>query len=366
MKRVLILNNKRFSYDQISNDEFNVGLLSDFEKNTLFFCKEWLRGRKVFELQTSGSTGIPKKILIDRHQMVASARLTIDKLGLSAGDTALVCIDTAYIGGKMMLVRAMEGDLNIIAIEPSSDPFKNISPSTSIDFTALVPMQLTVALETNPKGKNLLDNMKAIIVGGGAINLHLENVAQEIKAPVFSTYGMTETVSHIALKKINGPEKEQYFTVFKGIQIGQDERGCLTINGELTNNETIVTNDVVDIIDDYSFQWIGRADNIINSGGIKINAEKLEQKAEQAFSQHKVNRRFIFAGMGDDMLGEKLILVIEGPPLFAEQELALISTLKIILPPYHAPKELRYVSTFTETNTGKIRRKRTIEQLEKD
>src|SRR5690606_36061601 len=133
---------KVYSYDQISSGDFDLNRLSDFEKSTLIFCKDWLNGKKEFELQTSGSTGIPKKINIYREQMKASAWQTINKLGLSAGDAALVCIDTAYIGGKMMLVRGMEADLKLIAVEPTSNPYEALAPAETLDFVALVPLQL--------------------------------------------------------------------------------------------------------------------------------------------------------------------------------------------------------------------------------
>lgn len=356
MKRVLILNQKEFSYDQISAGEFDRNLLTEFERNTLLFCRDWLNGKGSFELQTSGSTGIPKKIKVLREQMKASAWLTINRLGLTSEDTALVCISTAYIGGKMMLVRGLEAGLNLVAVEPASDPFEKIDESAFVNFTALVPLQLKKALGGGQKHRRLLDEMKAIIVGGGAISSELELQTQAIKSPVYSTYGMTETVSHIAVKKVNEPGKDKYFKVFEGIDIDQDDRGCLTIKGAVTNGETIVTNDVVDIIDDHAFLWIGRADNIINSGGIKINAEQLEQKIDQLADGLLKNKRFFIAGLKDEALGEQVTFILESVPMSIILEATLLEKLKAGLPPYHHPRRVLYLPRFVETETGKINR----------
>lgn len=356
MKRVLLLNQKEFTYDQISNERFDYEGLSDFEKDTLIFCKDWLNGKEFFELHTSGSTGTPKKIIITRHQMVASARLTIKKLSLSPGDAAFVCLDTAYVGGKMMLVRAFEGDMNMTIVSPCSNPLKNFNTDSRFDFTAMIPMQLKNSLGEDTAKVGILNRMKAIIIGGGAIDSQLEEALQVIKAPVYSTYGMTETVSHIALKKMNEPSKADFFTAFEGVNIAQDERGCLTINSLVTNNETIITNDLVEIIDEQSFQWIGRIDNVINSGGIKINAEKLEHQIADVAGDLLSERRFIIVGIKDATLGEKVVLLIEGKPLPEHLNSALVERLKAGLPVFHSPKNIFYLPRFLETETGKVMR----------
>ena len=361
MKQVLTLNHKAYTYDQISAGNFDSHPLSDFEKNTLHFCGDWLNGKASFELHTSGSTGAPKKITIQREQMKASASLTTNALGLTAGDTALVCIDTAYIGGKMMLVRGFEAGLNLIAVEPSSDPFETIDLSQPIDFTALVPLQLKKVLECSLKNRVLLDKMKAVIIGGSAIDTQLEQEVQAVKSPVYSTYGMTETVSHIALRRVNGPIRDDFFKVFKDICIDQDERGCLTIQGAVTNHEIIVTNDVVEIIDEHSFLWVGRADNVINSGGVKVSAEKLEQQVSAIAGDFLNSRRFFVAGLKEQRLGEQVTLIVEGAPFPEKTEADLLAKLKSDLPLYHNPKEVLYLPAFVETATRKINRKGSLE-----
>lgn len=363
MKRILLLNQNEFDYDQISKGNFVDEHLSDFEKNTLRFCKVWLNGERFFELQTSGSTGTPKKIVVTRQQMEASARLTIKNLGLSPGDTAFVCLDTAYVGGKMMLVRGFVGYMKMIIVSPGSNPLKSLNSNSHFHFAAMIPMQLKNSLEGGPPQVNLLNQAKAIIIGGGAIDSQLEETLQIIKAPVYSTYGMTETVSHIALKKMNEPDKTEHFTVFEEVEIGQDERGCLTIEGPVTNNERIMTNDLVKLINKKAFQWIGRIDNVINSGGIKINAEELEHQIRNSSADLLNKRRFIVAGIKDATLGEKVILLIEGKPLSNDLNYSLVERLKKDLPVFHSPKNIFYLPEFLETKTGKIMRDLTVAAL---
>lgn len=293
--------------------------------------------------------------------MKASAAMTIEKFGLKPGDNILVCMDTAYIAGKMMLVRGMEGSMTMTIVTPAADPFQGLPPNTRFDFTALVPLQIKTILEGREENKAMLDSMKAIIVGGGAINSALEEELQKVKTPVYSTYAMTETVSHIALRRLNGPEKETLYHTLPKVAIGLDDRGCLTINAPVTNFETIVTNDLVTIVDEGSFRWEGRIDNVINSGGIKIHTENLEQGIGKLFDQLKLPNRFFVIGMPHESLGEMAVLMMEGEPLEKIVEQEILSALKHSLPAYHVPKQVYYLSQFVETKTGKIQRRKSME-----
>lgn len=364
MSRALLLNNKEFFYDQIAKGDIDHNLLTDFEKNTLNFCREWLNGSEEFELKTSGSTGVPKNIIVSRRQMEESSRLTTKKLGLVPGDTSFICLDTAYIGGKMMLVRSFEQKMNMVIVSPSSDPFADMDEK-HFDFTALIPMQMQKILQNKPEKIGILNRMKAIIVGGGVINHHLANAIQQVKAPVYATYGMTETVSHIALRKINTPDKMDYFEAFKELKIDQDERGCLTVSGELTNNEVIKTNDLVEIIDKKRFRWLGRIDNVINSGGVKVHVEQLEDRIERLNMNILNGRRFIIVGMKDDLLGERVTLLVEGKPFQKNDESLLLTELNRVVPAYHHPKAVFYLPEFKETDTGKVNRNKTFAALTK-
>lgn len=356
----LILNNRKYDYAQIVKDDFDRTQLTSFEVGTLAFCREWLRGQEHYQLTTSGSTGKPKPIQISRYQMKASAAMTIQKLGLEPGDHILVCMDTAYIAGKMMLVRGLEGGMAMTIVTPSADPFNTLPPNIQFDFTALVPLQIQTLIEGSPEYTEILNNMKGIIIGGSAISSSLEEAIQAVKSPVYSTYAMTETVSHIAMRRLNGPDRSNVYHTMPGVKIGLDSRGCLTIHAPVTNFETIVTNDLVTIIDEHRFTWEGRIDNVINSGGIKIHTEQMEHRIEQVLHTMGLHNRFFVGSIPHESLGEMAVLVIEGKPLGESDEALLRKQLKLKLPKYHEPKRVFYLDAFVLTETGKIQRKKSL------
>lgn len=339
-------------------------VLAPYFQATLSFCRQWLSGVSSFMLYTSGSTGTPKPITITRSQMEASARMTIKALQLDTSDTALVCLNTAYIAGKMMLVRGFEAGMDLVIVQPSSLPFIEVPAGMTIHFTAMVPLQVQATLASEDVNQAArLNELKALLIGGAAVSYPLQQaIHQNITAPVYSTYGMTETVSHIALKRLNGPEQKAY-KVLNGIHIGTDERGCLTIQGTVTNGQQLVTNDVVQLTDAKHFIWIGRADHIINSGGVKIFPEKVESVIAQILHQATVTVRFFIAGIPDTRLGEKVVLVLEGNPLQPHTEEKLRASLSQQLHPYELPKHIYYVREFTTTATGKIQRQQTLNSI---
>ncbi|MEZ4903071.1 MAG: AMP-binding protein [Spirosomataceae bacterium] len=319
------------------------------------FCQSYLGGEKEFLLQTSGSTGEPKPIIVTRRQMQASAYTTQQALNLKKNQNALVCLNVGYIAGIMMLVRGLEIDLTMYVIPPSSDPFLSLPEDIQIDFAAFVPLQLQTLLEKNNHGR--LNQLKVIIVGGAVVNSSLLAQIQTLKVPVFSTYGMTETVSHVALRKLNGEDASDYFQLLEGIEAATDERGCLRLKGAVTNEVWIQTNDVVEWIDHHHFRLVGRADNIINSGGVKIQLEKIERAIEKIWD---ISARYFVWWKPDERLGQKLILVVEN-----DQNLALIAlkvALEKYLTPYEIPKEIIVFEKFVETPTGKVDKQRTFAQ----
>ena len=322
---------------------------SPFEAETFSFINQWLSGQQTFILQTSGSTGTPKEITVTREQLRASAHRTINKLKLSHKQTALVCLDTKYIAGKMMLVRALETNMKIVAIEPSSNPLKSVS--TQPDFGAFVPLQLDEIFKDEGLVKKL-NQFQSIIIGGAAVSESLREKIKSLSCDVYATYGMTETVSHIALQKLNGADAQEYFETFPDVKIKLDSRDCMVI--ELPGfNEPIVTNDLVNIIDNHHFKILGRFDNIINSGGVKLVPETIEKK----LSSLLVHQSFFVAGVADERLGHKLVLIVEGNVL---PDLA--NKLKLALPAYEVPKEILYVDKFIRTETQKINRIKTVEK----
>ncbi|MFZ1808541.1 MAG: AMP-binding protein [Cyclobacteriaceae bacterium] len=349
----IVINGKNFSYDQIINNSFDA--TSDFEHSTLEFCHDWLTDKKQFTLQTSGSTGTPKKITFSRDQMVASARMTEAALGLQEGDTALVCLDTKYIAGQMMLVRSFVTGMNINASEPSSNPFTSTDINQKIDFVALVPYQLQAILEANPEQ---LDEVRVVIIGGAPIGSSLKERLKAVKCEIYATYGMTETLSHIGLMKLNGSNPEDYFTALPEVEIEKDERGCLVIKTDFLS-ESVITNDLVDLKESNQFKWLGRWDNIINTGGVKVIPEKIEKQLEEIFRLCDINSRFFINGFPDTNLGQKVCLLIESPPFEEDILLNLQSEMKAGLSKYEIPREIKFLKSFEETETGKINRAKT-------
>lgn len=321
---------------------------SDFERETFLFIEKWMNGAESVTLYTSGSTGAPKEITLTRSQLQQSAQRTIKVLKLSSSQTALVCLDTKYIAGKMMLVRALEANMRIAAVEPSSNPLINISAQP--DFGAFVPLQLDEIFRDNDSVKKL-NQFNSIIVGGASVSISLLEKIKTLSCAVYATYGMTETVSHIALQKLNGVDAQDHFETLSGVKIKTDERDCLVI--ELDGfQETIITNDLVKIIHTSGFNVLGRYDNIINSGGIKLVPETIEKKLSPLIDQS-----FFVAGISDERLGQRLVLLVEGDP-----KTALPAALKLALSAYEIPKEIFYLDHFVRTETQKINRPQTIEK----
>ena len=359
-----------YPFDSISCNGRKIGLrdilnnnatpLSGFEASAYSFIQQWFSGTEIFVQITSGSTGVPKSIVITRNQMIASARLTQLALQLKSGDTSFVCLDPEYIAGKMMLVRSFVTGMNIIAADPSANPFLNIPMGVSIDFTALVPFQLYEILGSSEVSK--LNLTKKILVGGAALNHEAQILLSKVNARIYATYGMTETVSHVALQAVNGPQASKYFTILPGVKIETDSRGCLVIEAPYLA-EKIITNDLVEIKDHIHFKWIGRQDNIINTGGVKVIPEKIEGLINTFFAQRGIENKFLIVGMPDSTLGYKVTLLIEGE--ISEISVDIIKAgLSKILPKYEIPKEIYINVNFVLTKSGKINRSETAASWE--
>lgn len=335
-----------------------------YEQEAIAFCRAWQSGQSEFTLQTSGSTGTPKPIQLSRAQMQASAHLTGQTLGLQPGDGALVCLNIRYVAGIMMLVRGMELGLPMTILEPVSNPLASFDPlTTRFAFTALVPLQLQTILEQAPDKLPILNGMKAILVGGAATSPALEQALQAIEAPVFATYGMTETVSHIALRRLNGLEKDIWFSALNGVNLGIDERGCLHITSAATNFERVQTNDVVELIDSTRFRLLGRADLVINTGGVKVQPEPIERVIQTVLADFGPVPRLFVTGLPDDRLGQRITLIGEQLAVTDQQWALIQEAVRTELGPYAVPKAWLSTPAFAETPTGKIERKATMARL---
>jgi O-succinylbenzoic acid--CoA ligase len=305
--------------------------------------------------------------------MVASAHLTGEAVGLQPGDRALVCVSAEYIAGMMMLVRGFELGLHLTIVDPVSRPLAQFAPTTRFAFTAMVPLQLQETLDGTPQECAILDGMKGILIGGAPVSRMLEERLQRLTAPLYHTYGMTETVSHIALRRLNGPERSDCFVPFAGVSLGQDARGCLTITSVLTRGETLQTNDLVELQSDGRFRWLGRVDNVINSGGVKVQIERVETAIETWLLRYQhglyARRRFFVGALPEPRLGQTVVAVIEGEPfgggstLSPEIAATIRNALQPALGPYEIPRQWYFVPHFLETPTGKIDRLANLQRL---
>ncbi|MEZ4771257.1 MAG: AMP-binding protein, partial [Caldilineales bacterium] len=339
---------------------------SDNARAALAFCRDWLRGVDEVVATTSGSTGPPKSITLTRPQMAASAHATGEALGLRAGMRTLVCLPVGYIAGQMMLVRGLALGMSMTLVEPCSDPLASLPAGQRIDFAALVPLQLQAMLDGPADRRARLDAMHAILVGGAPVSAALEDRIRTLAAPVYHTYGMTETATHIALRRLNGREASSYFQPLPGVQIEVDDRGCLRVKGPMTLDRWVQTNDLVELsslhppsstLHPLSFRWLGRWDNVINSGGIKVAVEVVERAVEDAWQACGLApRRFFVAGTPDERLGDAVTLVIEGDPLSSAAEECLVAAAAERVQRFERPRGVVYLPAFAETATGKIDR----------
>ncbi len=360
------IDNQKFVYSQLP--KLSLGNLSSYAQQTLGFCKDWLLGKQAFVLHTSGSTGEPKPIHLKRAQLLASAQMTNQFLNLNGKDHFLVGMDTQMVAGTMMLVRAMEANAAVTVVQATGNPleaYDNIEVPASEalpTFTAMVPLQIQNVLESK-FGLKTLQQMKAVLVGGGPIHISLEEKIQKLDCPTYHTYGMTETVSHIALRRINGKGRSENFTVLQGIEIKLDKNDCLKIKAPITNDAWLATNDRVALKEPNTFKWLGRIDNVINSGGIKIQAEQLERKIATYFDAKGEGNQFFVTGLPDKKLGEKVCLFMEGKAI---NKKALKENLKAFLDKYEAPKSIFVVERFPFTASGKIDKQRVIHHHSSD
>lgn len=353
----LHLNGQSYSFESIKQQ--GVLLLNESEsihQSSVQLIQDWLINKQTFLFTTSGSTGVPKPIELKREQLEASAKGTIQALKLEADDHFLVCMNTAFIGGAMLIVRALLVDAPITLMEPSGNPLELLPANHPYTFASFAPLQLFPILQNTHSEKEHLSRFKQILVGGGAIDSALEKELATLPVKIFHTYGMTETVSHIALKEIG---KQQSFTTLPDIQLRTDTRGCLAICCAATLNTWIQTNDVVELVDAHSFTLLGRADDVINSGGIKIWPTKVENALRSVLGT-SISNVFV-SGVPDAKLGQKLIAVAETSD---ENDLSSISShLEATLSKYEIPKQYYTVPAFCYTPTGKINKAETLKMI---
>jgi O-succinylbenzoic acid--CoA ligase len=319
------------------------------------FLKEWHNEKSTVLVHTSGSTGKPKPMLVEKRRMEASARITCQFLGLKPGDTALLCMSLDYIAGKMMVVRALTYGLKLIAVKPCGCP----EWEGDIDFAAMVPMQVYNLLQSE-EGRKRLKAIKHLIIGGGAIDDGLASVLVGFPNHVWSTYGMTETLSHIALRRLNGPEASELYTPFEGVTLSQTDEGRLVIDAPAVHDGPLVTNDIVEFVSPSlwrgkgggPFRIKGRKDNVICSGGIKIQIEEVEK-----LLRPQLSAPFMISKRPDEKFGEQVVLLTESMDMDLIRDVC-----QRVLPKYWQPRSFLHIDSLPMTETGKPARKE-AEQL---
>ena len=311
------------------------------------FLEEWNNPSPYVHVQTSGSTGAPKPMLVEKQRMLNSARITCDFLGLREGDTALLCMSLDYIAGKMMVVRSIERGLKLTTVAPSGHPLS--TPHSPLDFAAMVPMQVYNSLQV-PAEKERLMQIRHLIIGGGAIDDALASALKTFPNHVWSTYGMTETLSHIALRRLNGPDASEWYTPFPSVKVSLNEDRCLVIDAPLVCPSRLVTNDIAELssgsVPSIKFRILGRKDNVICSGGIKIQIETVERQLHP-----HLQAPFLITKRPDAKFGEVVVLLTEGTVPEAQE------VCERILPKYHQPRVYLHVDQIPLTATGKPARK---------
>ena len=332
------------------------------------FLQEWNSPSETLLVHTSGSTGKPKPMWVEKQRMLNSAHITCDFLGLRPGDSALLCMSLDYIAGKMMVVRSIERKLRLFSVKPSGHPLSDESLAKMVemdfDFVAMVPMQVYNTLQV-PQERERLSRIKHLIIGGGAIDDALAEELRSLPGAVWSTYGMTETLSHIALRRLNGEEASEWYQPFDSVGVSLNSDGCLVIDAPLVCSEPLVTNDIAEIKQQETsshssdassslktssphvlFRIKGRKDNVICSGGIKIQIEEVENLLRQ-----HLDAPFLLAKKKDEKFGEIAVLVTESGDLEGVEAIC-----RQVLPKYWVPRQYLHFDQLPMTETGKPKR----------
>ncbi len=343
-ERVFRINGKSFSFDELSVLK---GKKSDLLwQEMLDFLKDWFDKEETIIQQSSGSTGTPKQISLSKAAMAASAKMTGDFFGFDSSKNLYLCLSPGYIAGKMMIVRALVFDMNLVVGNAAANPL--VSLDQQIDFSAMVPLQLSKIVSETPEK---LKYFKTIIIGGSAIAGHLEQQLQHFSTAFYHTYGMTETMSHIALRKVNGADKSDWFTPLGGVKISVDQRNCLQVDVESLGIKKLITNDIVSISKSGQFKILGRVDDVIISAGAKIHPLLVEQKL-----QKHISSKLLLLGKKDETAGEIAILVIEGH--FTIREIYdFWQKLSTLLPAQEMPRHLYFIEKIPFLESGKADRK---------
>lgn len=329
--------------------------LADWEKHIWQFATWWAdESITEIEVYTSGSTGAPKSIKHTKQAMLASAKATCDTLKIPPCCEALLCLPANKIGGIMMIVRSIYNRMDLLCIQPDTKPFNALADTHTIYFAALTPMQMKhVKDDYNLYRK--MERINTILLGGENTSPKMIEYMRHATNNLYATFGMTETISHIALRKLSGLDRSEHYTILQGISISVDSRNCLVIDAPALNVHSLHTNDIVALKSDTEFEWLGRYDNVVNTGGIKIYPETIEHK----LLLHIPTIPFFIAGMPDEVTGQKPVIVLEVDKL-TQKDYEELDDAFAQLEKYERPREIISIRQFVRTANGKIDRKSTL------
>lgn len=339
------LNGTSFNHDELKEVAYSLVKEGEaYEQVAGNFLLDWLDAKDYIFVSTSGTTGLPKMIKLEKSAMVNSAIMTGDYFKIQSGDKALHCLPSRYISGKMMLVRAMILGLELDMVAPTLYPAYD--DQKEYDFSAMIPLQLKNSLSR-------LDSIKTLIVGGASVSKSLIENIQNLKTNVYETFGMTETISHIAVKKLNHDcSKTLAFETLPNVSISKNAENCLVVDAPKLSSKTIITNDLINLINEKQFEIIGRYDNMINSGGVKVYPELIELKLQDLIEQ-----RFFIAAETDTDFGQKVIMVVENDTTDFDKD--IFSQLQ----KHEVPKAIYSIPKFIETETGKLLRRKILDSV---
>jgi len=342
----LTIKNKTHQIDSIEDVNLIRNELDQYDPEAFTFLKEWFSDSNSFRVSTSGSTGIPKKITLEKWQLKESAKITNKRFGLNESTCFIHCLPTKFIAGIMMWIRCIEANAEIFLLPATSDPLVNLEiPKNS--FIALTPNQVQNTLKSSPTA---FEKIESCIIGGASCDAELIKALQTVKTKCYSTYGMTETITHCAIKSLNYPY-QGFYEVLEGFTINTNEIGAITIEAKHIPNLQITTNDFGKILSENQFYWLGRLDFVINSGGVKVSPEQIEERIAPYISGG-----FLIHKIKNDQYGERPILIIESS---SEIKFHLIQA---ELSKIECPDEVYIMEKLVQTENGKINRNASFEK----
>lgn len=351
---VISLNGKSYTQKELHlliAEKLSLTALPEWEVELYSFLQEWFSPSLTIKAQTSGSTGEPSIVELPRQVMIGSALRTIEYFNLKEGDRALLSLPCRFIAGKMMVIRAIVGKMDLITVDPSLQD--DLLSTLTFDLGAMVPNQVVKLLESD-SGIQKIENIHNLLIGGSSIQASLEVQVRLLKNRVVSTYGMTETASHIAIRTLSGHGRSEVYECLPGITVSLNKNDCLQVHVPALGS--LQTKDMAELISPTAFRILGRADDVIISGSIKYWPEAIEKKLEEV-----IQEKYVISSVPDDKLGEKMVLVLEAKPTAVE---GLEQKIAKILPPFERPRQVCFLTAFPQTANGKIKRNEIKRQVE--